>query len=379
MKSSRFLKSVKDYFIFSDKVMLCFCILTSAFGVFMVYKCTTYFFDTMSYTVTQLIASLLGLSFAALISTIDYRALARLWKVHATIAVFLVMLTFFFGLKRTGADDRAWLEIPFTSLSFQPSEILKLSFILTFSLHLEAVGDKINNFSQVLMLCIHGAIPTLLIVMQGDDGSALIFLFIFVFMMFAAGLSWKYIIPPLAALPAIIFVLWNYIMTPDQKARFEVVFNPEAYPLTVGVQPKQGKIALGSGMFFGKGFDGNLRKVPAVQSDYIFAYIGETLGFLGCLLVLALLGGICFRAIYNSMKSDDDLGKYICIGVFAMLASQTVINLGMVLALLPVIGVTLPFFSAGGTSVAVTYVGIGLVLSVAFHNRRRNQVNRFKF
>lgn len=370
---SKAFKAIRNYLKFSDRALLIFCIITSAFGIFIIYKCTTYFFGSLSYTYVQLGAALIGLTLAILISLIDYRNLADLWKIHTPVAVFLVILTFFFGLKTTGADDRAWLEIPFTSLTFQPSEILKLSFILTFSLHLEKVKEHINSLSQVILLCIHGAIPTLLIVLQGDDGSALVFFSIFLFMLFSADISWKYILPPLAALPAVAFILWQYIMTPDQKARFEVVFNPDAYPLTVGVQPRQGRIALGSGMLFGKGFDANLRKVPAVQSDYIFAFIGETLGFLGCLAVIILLSGVCFRALYNAHKSDDYLGRFICVGVFAMLAAQSVINIGMVLTVLPVIGITLPLFSAGGTSVVVTFCAIGLVMSVAYHNRHRNR------
>ncbi len=372
-KLSKILRNIKSYFKFSDNVMLAFCLITSAFGVFIIFKCTTYFFNTTSYTIVQGGAAIIGLSAAILISLIDYRILANLWKLHTPIALLLVGLTFFFGLKNAGADDKAWLEIPFIGLTFQPSEILKLSFILTFALHLEAVKERINNFSQVILLCMHGAIPTLLIVLQGDDGSALVFLFIFLFMIFSADLSWKYILPPLAALPPVAYLMWQFVLTPDQKARIEVVFDPEKYPLTISVQPRQGRIALGSGMLFGKGFDANLRKVPAVQSDYIFAFIGETLGFLGCLVVIIMLGSICFRAIYNASRSDDYLGKFICVGVFAMLAAQTVINLGMVLSVLPVIGITLPFFSAGGTSVVVTYCGIGLVLSVAYHNRKRNR------
>lgn len=372
-KLSKIMKNIKNYFKFSDNAMLAFCLITSAFGVFIIFKCTTYFYNTTSYTIVQGGAAIIGLSAAILISLIDYRILANLWKLHTPIALFLVALTFFFGLKNAGADDKAWLEIPLIGLTFQPSEILKLSFILTFALHLEAVKEKINNLSQVILLCIHGAIPTLLIVMQGDDGTALVFLFIFLFMLFSADLSWKYILPPLACLPGAFYVLWQFIMTPDQKARIEVVFDPEKYPLTISVQPRQGRIALGSGMLFGKGFDANLRKVPAVQSDYIFAFIGETLGFLGCLAVIIMLGSICFRSIYVASRSDDYLGKFICVGVFAMLAAQTVINLGMVLSVLPVIGITLPFFSAGGTSVVVTYCGIGLVLSVAYHNRKRNR------
>ena len=367
------IKSIRNYLKFSDRAMLFLSIITSLFGVFIVYKCTTYFYSSLNYTYVQFGATILGIALAIFISLIDYRNLADLWKIHTPVTVILVILTFFFGLQTAGADDRAWLQIPFTSLTFQPSELLKLSFILTFALHLERVKDSINSLPQVLLLCIHGALPTLLIVMQGDDGSALVFFCIFLFMIFSADISWKYILPPLAALPVLGFVMWQYVMTPDQKARIEVVFDPEKYPLTISVQPRQGKIALGSGMLFGKGFDANLRKVPAVQSDYIFAFIGETLGFLGCLAVIILLSGICFRSLYNAQKSDDYLGKFICVGVFAMLAAQSVINIGMVLAVLPVIGITLPLFSTGGTSVVVTFCAIGLVLSVGYHNRHRNR------
>lgn len=369
----RVFKAVQNYLRFSDRAMLFLSIITSLFGVFIVYKCTTYFFSSLSYTYVQLGAAVLGIAVAVIISLLDYRNLAQLWKIHTPLTVILVILTFFFGLQNAGADDKAWLEIPFTGLTFQPSELLKLSFILTFALHLERVKDSINSLGQVILLCIHGALPTLLIVLQGDDGSALVFFCIFLFMIFSADISWKYILPPLCALPAVVFFMWQFVMTPDQKARIEVVFDPEKYPYTISVQPRQGKIALGSGMLFGKGFDANLRKVPAVQSDYIFAFIGETLGFLGCLAVIILLSSICFRALYNAQKSDDYLGKFICVGVFAMLAAQSVINIGMVLAVLPVIGITLPLFSTGGTSVVVTFCAIGLVLSVAYHNRHRNR------
>ena len=370
---SKIFKSIRNYFRFSDNVLLLLCIITSGFGVFIIYQCTTYFFNSMSYTYVQLLATVLGLTCAILISLIDYRSMANLWKIHMAVAFFLVILTFFFGLKNAGADDRAWLKIPFISLTFQPSEILKLSFILSFALHLEKVKDYLNTLPNVILLCLHGAVPTMLIVMQGDDGSALVFFCIFLFMLFSANLSWKYIIPPLCSLPIVGYLMWQFVLNPDQKARIEVVFNPEKYPLTISVQPRQGRIALGSGMMFGKGFDANLRKVPAIQSDYIFSFIGETLGFLGCLAVIILLLSICMRTLYNATKSDDYLGRFICVGVFAMFASQTIINLGMVLTVLPVIGITLPLFSAGGTSVVVTFCGIGLVLSVAYHNRHRNR------
>ncbi len=335
----------------------------------MIWSCTNYFFGTNRYFFVQILASVLGLISAMVISLLDYRMLAKLWKLHVPLCVFLVLLTFFIGLQREGADDKAWLQLP-GGLTLQPSELLKISFILSFSLHLETVKDDINSLKNVVYLCVHGAIPVLLIHFQGDDGTALVFFVIFLAMIFAAGLSWKYILSGFGVMAAAAPVFWFFIFSPEQQLRIKSLFNPDLDPLGIGYQPILGRISIGAGQLFGQGFDGPHQKIPAIQNDFLFAYIGETLGFVGCISVLAIISTLCMRILKTSKLSRDPLGTYICVGVFTTFAFQSIVNIGMCLSLLPVIGVTLPLFSYGGTSVITMFIGIGLVLSVYMNNKR---------
>ena len=167
-------------------------------------------------------------------------------------------------------------------------------------------------------------------------------------------------------------VIWYGFLDEDKRMRFITLFNPELDPSGGGYQQRYGRIALGSGKLWGKGiFSGNHQYVPEMYNDFIFSFIGEALGFLGCLAVLGLLAALCLRILRVGNRAKDSLGRYICVGVFTMIASQTVVNVGMCLSVLPVIGVTLPLFSGGGTSVVATYLGVGLAVSVAMHNSKK--------
>ena len=281
------------------------------------------------------------------------------------------MLTYFFGEQRVeSVDDQAWLPIPFLGISFQPSELLKIAFILTFALHLEKVGDDIKNIKNLLLLCLHGAFPVLLVHFQGDDGTALIFLLIFLSMLFSAGIQWRYIAIAGAALVIAAPLAWLYLMSNDQKLRILALFIPDLDTNGILYQQYNAKIAIGSGGGFGEGlFIGEHVYVPEIHNDFIFSFVGQSLGFVGCMSVILLLFFICTRLLVFSRRSNDLLGGYICIGVFATIAFQSIVNIGMNLSILPVIGVTLPFFSYGGTSVTTLYMGIGLALSVYIHNK----------
>ncbi len=354
----------------TDLLLLAFCLSASLYGMVTLYSIGTVFEGSQRLAKVQLIATLLGVAVALAVSFIDYHLLAALWKVIAPIALILVGLTFVIGLQAQGADDRAWLPLPF-GLTFQPSELLKIAFILTFSVHLNKVKEEINRPLQLLLLCLHGAFPCLLIHFQGDDGTALVFAFIFVVMLFAAGLSWKYLLAALLVSPIAGVIAWFYLLNDMQRTRFLLVFNPELDPLGAGYQPLQGKITLGSGMLSGRGlFSDELRSVPAMQNDFVFAYIGQVFGFLGCVLVVVLFVAIALRALAVARGSSDFLGYLIATGVFAIFVFQAVINMGMSLSLTPVIGITLPFFSSGGSSVVITYLSVGLVFSVFRHRQK---------
>ena len=201
--------------------------------------------------------------------------------------------------------------------------------------------------------------------MQGDNGTALVFVFIFACMIFTAGISIKYIIGVGGLSLLVAPIVWFFVLDDDKKNRFLVIINPDMAPAYVKHQQTLGEIAIGSGQISGKGlWADNFQNVPEVRNDFIFSFAGEAFGFLGTMLIIFILGGISLKILYNIKFCDDFCGKFICVGVFAMLAGQIIINIGMNISVLPVIGVTLPLFSAGGTSVVTIYLGIGLALSV---------------
>lgn len=368
---------IKKYFTAVDKWLLFFCVSISVLGILCQYSlvnsnqaATLDIGDRVA--LVQVLASVLGISAAIILSNFDYHFMAKLWKLYMPLSVFLVILTFFIGMQvDESIDDKAWLRLPF-GLTFQPSELLKICFILSFAYRLSKVHGEINKPTNLILLCMHGAFPVILIHFQGDDGTALIFGFIFLTMLFAAGLSWKYIIAAIPVVAAAIPVVWQYFLTDDQRTRFLAVYFTEyADPLGADYQQRLSRISIGLGQLQGEGlFKESYWYVPKMHNDFVFSFICQALGFVGALIVLSLLFGICFRAIYDAKIALDPLGAYICYGVFAMFFFQCIINIGMCISVLPVIGITLPLLSAGGTSIAITYLGIGLLLSVHVHRRR---------
>lgn len=365
----KILKNIKSYLRTVDIWMLILCMACSAVSCicqYGIYKAG--FTATSRPFIMQTAMSFAGMAVAFVLANFDYHLMCKLWKFHMPFCYLLVILTFFIGVQPEGTDDKAWLDLGFTTL--QPSELLKLSFVLTFAMHLAYVKDDIRNIRTLILLCIHGLVPVGLIILQGDLGSAIVFLMIFLVMIFAAGLPIYYIAGGLGALAVGIPVFWKFFLPDYLKNRFAVAFHPELDPLGDGYQQYQGKIAIGSGQLTGRGlFNDEMYSVPECYNDFIFSFIGQAFGFVGCMIVVLLLGGICFKMLHTGIKARDPMGCYICIGVFAIFLTQIVINILMVLCLMPVIGITLPFFSSGGTSVLVCYVAIGMVMSVYRHSR----------
>lgn len=374
------MKKVKEwlryYFKNVDKWFLFFCLAASTLGVLVQYTLVqsnqaSLLAISDRVWLVQILATGAGLFAAVILSNIDYHVMARLWKLYMPASVFLVLLTFFVGMQRDESiDDKAWLPLPF-GMTFQPSELLKICFILSFAYHLSKVKNELNRPLNVLLLCLHGGFPILLVHFQGDDGTALVFAGIFIVMLFAAGLSWKYILIGLAAIAAAAPIAWQYLLSDDQRKRILSVYLAEyADPLNADYQQRLGRISIGLGQTFGKGlFQEDYWYVPEMQNDFVFSFLGQALGFIGTMAVVLLLSGICFRAITSARTAPDPLGAYICYGFFGMFFTQCLINIGMCISVLPVIGITLPFLSSGGTSIAITYLGVGLVLSVALHRQ----------
>ncbi len=368
----RIIARIADFIRETDKLMVIICVLATSYGSLAVYSATRYL-NTVRPLIVQIIGMLIGIAAAIIISSVDFDKLGKYWYLFVLLGVIPVILTFFIGWAPEGTDDKAWLDLGFTT--FQPSELLKICFIITFSTHLSRVKSTINKLKTLIPICAHGAFPVLLIHFQGDDGTALVFAVMVLCMMWAAGVSWKYFVLAFALLVMSSPLIYFVIMNDEQRARLINMFDIESDIMGATYQQYRGRMALANGGFGGQGlFNGSLTQVggvPEGQNDFIFVSIGEELGFLGCLLVLVLLAAISLRAINIARNCNKQNGKIICVGFFGMMIAQITINIGMCVALLPVIGVTLPFFSAGGTSLICMYLGVGLVLSVYKHRNDR--------
>ena len=331
-----------------------------------------------SYFRTQLVAIVLGVVGAVILSLLDYATLANFWYLLGGASIFLMIYTALFGdqvLGSGGVNARAWIQIG--GSTFQTSEAVKIAFILTFSKHLDTLRKRewINRPLHVVLLGCHALVPMLLCELQGDTGAAVVFFAMFLAMSLAAGVKLRYF----AILGGLVLIalplLWQFGMDEYQKLRFIALFNLDDpnIRMDAGYQQYQGRISIGSGKLTGQGlFHGSRvasNSVPFQQSDYIFSVAGEELGFVGCSLILLLLLLFMAKVLHVAQTARDDLGKYICFGYFGIIALQSISNIGMCLALLPAMGVTLPFFSAGGSSAICMYLGFGLVQSV--HMRRK--------
>ncbi len=355
--------------------LILICLAITIYGCMLVYSASNGFGYGFSGASTHIIAASIGFIAALFISQIDYDNICALWPVWAGLSLLLMLLTFTpLGLNAAGTDDTAWIGIG--GLTFQPSELLKIAFIITFSIHLYRVQDDIRRFKTVFFLGVHALVPIILVFLQGDDGTAIVFIMIFLAMLFAAGVNLLYYVIGLTGICAAIPVVWS-LMDEDKKARILCILPPyvEQYLQTAGYQQYEGLKAIGSGQFTGTGYlNTNYGNLFARNNDLVFAVAGEEFGFIGGILLLLLIVLLLYELYRCAVQARDSLGTYLCVGMFALVAFQSIINLGMNLRVLPVIGITLPFFSTGGSSVITLYLGIGLVLSVSFsQNTRRHR------
>ena len=370
---------LRSFFAYANLRLIFLCITASTFGCVLVYSAAYGVGDGWGGSLMQIVASIIGIVAAIFISRLDYEDICSLWPVWSGISILLVLLTFTpLGLNATGTDDTAWLGIG--PLTFQPAELMKISFIISFSMHLSKVQSRIREFKTVLMLCLHGGFHILLVLMQGDDGTALVFISIFLCMMLVSGINLVYYALGFAAVFAAVPILWTYFMDEDKKARFLCILPSyvEEYLESAGWQQFEALKSIGSGQLTGSGYlQGGNPGLFARNNDLIFIVAAEEFGFLGGMLLLLIIGLLVYELYRCARNAQNSLGSYLCIGMMALVGFQSLINLGMNLRLLPVIGITLPFFSDGGSSVATLYLGIGLALSVSYSEKTRRN-NLFK-
>jgi len=325
-----------------------------------------------SYYKTQLLTGALGLVIALAVSQLDYRKFVRLWMLYVPVSLLFVALTFTgLGVKVEGATDVAWLNLGFVQI--QPSELLKTAFIMTFAFHLHKDEENMNKPLHMLLICIHGMFPIMIIALQKDFGTAMIFGFIIASMMIGAKISWKYLLAAPFVIAGGLVFLWNFVLDNMHKQRILILFNPGTDPENLEYQQDLGIAALRKGGVFGMGLfsDKKYVSVPEMHNDFLFTHAGQVFGFVGAIGVLAILAYLCLKVYSNAKNARDSLGKFMCLGVFGLFLGHCILNIGMVLKVMPVIGVPLPFLSAGGTAMLTMYIDIGIVLSTYTHNNKR--------
>lgn len=364
-------KSVSQFIKDTDFVTLFSAIIASLYGLALVYSATHASLSDgriISSDVRSMFVSvLMGLIIAVAVSNIDYEIISKLWPIIAAGCVGLMIFTFFFGVAPSARQDaKSWLDLKI--FYFQPSELLKVGFIISFSYHLDLVKDNINRLKTIIPLVIHGAVPIGLVMLTGDAGSALIFMIMFIGMLFFARVNIGYFVAGICAIIVGFVIAWRLgIIGGIQRQRIVALFYPDQYK-DVMYQQTNGKIALGSGGLFGQGYlKGDMTQsgmVPENQNDMILSVAGEEFGFVGAAAVVLILGFLILRVMQTAMHARDNEGYLMCSGIAVMLFAQVLVNIGMELSLLPCIGITLPLFSAGGSSSLCIYLALGIAFSV---------------
>ncbi|MBR6558306.1 MAG: FtsW/RodA/SpoVE family cell cycle protein [Clostridia bacterium] len=320
--------------------------------------------------IIQIFAVVIGCGFMFIFSFYDYEEAAKkFWIPLIIFSFFLLLFTSVFGSSE--GTNSAWIR--FGPIGIQPSEFVKLAFIISFGRHLDMVKENINHIKSLIGLLLHIGTIIGAVLITGDLGSALVFLVIAAVMMFCAGLSlWYFAGAGLAGVIGFPF-LWSQLAE-YQKQRILVGFNPEMDPYDKGHQALLSREAISSGGFFGNGFNGGsvYKSLYAANTDFIFSTMLEKFGFIAGLILFVLLTIIVIRLIKIALTSKKTMGAYMCAGVTALIIAQTAENIGMCLAMLPVVGITLPFMSYGGSSVLSLYMIMGLVQSIHTNSNKYN-------
>ncbi len=317
----------------------------------------------------QLVWIAMGLAAILLVISVDYVNLYNwCWYIYAGNLVFLIAVLF---VGREAGGAYRWIDLEI--FDFQPSELAKIVIIIALARLLTDYGDKLKDFFTSCIFLFYVAVPILLIALQPDLGTSLVFIIIFFAMLYMSGVPWKNLAIFLGAGLAVFPLLWTRLL-PYQKMRLIVFLNPELDPLNFGYQLKQSMIAVGSGGVTGKGlFEGTqarLQFLPAQHTDFIFSVLGEELGFLGAAVLFILYFILIYRILKIASFSKDRFGAYVCFGVAAMVIFQVLVNVGMTLSIMPVTGLPLPFMSYGGNSLLMSMLSIGIVINIGMRRHK---------
>lgn len=373
--------SLGTYLRSIDWILLGATLALVVYGLLMLYSAThTDTSSSLYYVRSQSFGMALGLVFLIILNVIDYQMFARRQIYIYGLTLLLLVLTLVIGVggEAGGVGANRWIQLPFFRL--QTSELAKLLLIISLGAVL-AEGVQLRHRFRFVILCVgYVLIPMALVFLQPDLGTALVFFAILAVMLVVWGIRLPHLgILAGAAVVAVVFVLrilpgffGVHLLKEYQLQRLTLFLDPESDPSGLGYQLTQSKIAVGSGMFTGKGFmDGtqtHLNFLPAHHTDFIFAVIGEELGFMGALLLLGLFAVIIWRAFRIARLSRNIYGSLVASGVAGVLIFQVFVNIGMTIGIMPVTGIPLPFVSFGSSSLVVFLMAIGLLESVHVHS-----------
>ncbi|NWF52125.1 MAG: rod shape-determining protein RodA [Nitrospirae bacterium] len=352
-----------------DWVTLSIVIVIVFIGILTIYSATRPVLeeDGYSFYIRQAIWLIFGIAGLFLMVSFDYIRLSRL-SIYLYIIGFISLISvFIFG--REGMGAQRWISLG--PLSFQPSEFFKLFYVIMLSHQLSSANGALRTIHFFRLFFLVVFIPFVLLLKQPDLGTALIILTIFLSLTLARGIQRKililFIIIGIISLPFIGTIFWEGLKD-YQKNRIIAFMEPGVDPTGIGYHINQSKITVGSGKLFGKGYlkgtQGPFRFLPEKHTDFIFAVFSEEWGFLGSISLLSLYMLIILRGLKTAIDARDDFGRYLALGITFMFLIYCIVNIGMTLGIMPVVGIPLPFMSYGGTALLSNLISLGILINI---------------
>ena len=362
-------QAFRDFFRKGDLLLLLLCVLATVFGIVVIASATNYYGYTR-YVLIQSFALVLGIAFYFLFTLLDIDILADRRDLLFIFNLLLMLLIIPFGVAGT-TGQRSWIHLPGMPFNMQPGEICKIPFIIILAKTMSVHRERISSLRSVSLMGFHLAfIAALILGLCRDTGVALVYVFITVVMAYLGGVKLWWFLAGLIGVGAAGPLAWNYVMREDQKNRILMIFDPtiDEEGLSIRWHTRQSMYSLSNGGLTGQGlFHGTRTQAGALNAqhtDFIFSAIGEELGMLGCIFILVVLCAIVLRCVHVGLKSTSYMNRLICFGTAAMLVFQIGVNVGMCLGVFPVIGLTLPFVSYGGSSIVTMYLAMGIVSGI---------------
>lgn len=371
-------QGLRNFWRDGDLLLLLFCLSANVFGLILIYSATRYTPSLQNALLKQVAASFLGITAYLLFTFLNMEALVERFRVLLfVVSISLLLLLIPFG-NDDGTGNQSWVNIPGSPFHLQPAELVKLSFVLLLSLqfcHLQKKGS-VNRPSAILQTAGHTfLLCALLFLVSRDMGMVLVYLCIFLILAWAAGVRLFWFFLGLAGAAGAGYLLWPHLPSYIQM-RFLVVLDHSLDPQGKGFQQLRSLLAIGSGRLTGQGYLQGIQTqnaassaLPARHTDFIFSVAGEEFGLVGAVLILFLLSAIVMRCIWIAHTAQTPFHTYVAIGYGGMLAVQTILNVGMCLYRTPVVGLTLPFFSYGGSSLIALYIAMGILSDMKMRSR----------